>query len=369
MSGVIETYMDLGSGSCETGQKPGLIATVSRCQDSESGRFSQSTLDKLDDDRVEHRSLGTPNGVWKGSGVFNGPAETSMDRRSPYVPQFSASSSLMVLSRMRGGEFHDNFAPKPYADSASLTPANCDDEYDAIYATNSCSSRGKQLASTMPVPEAKDHPPSGVHQSAIQATRLPQQGTKRKRNAKSGSFDLSHNTIAFPTLTWQYAGDLRGRSDSAPSSRACARCNGMEETQRNHLFRCMNCLELWHQQCCSPAISLEAMKLDTWRCESCATDLEKQGTTRNPSSQSQRPEIENLRLRQLSLLPQDVVLPKMDLIGFTPGSASREAVCIYHAAPSNLFFWKCAWEVTPKPSFSLTRRLLVHGVFLQQEKD
>lgn len=240
---------------------------------------------------------------------------TTPRQQTSYVPQFSATNSL-ILNRIK-------------LNSPSANPTITTTQVQA-YQSNNVASKGTEsrpaqnMSDTlrMPLP-----PSSASHHSPKSRTwDFPNAGSKRKRDAPT-DVDFTQNTIHFPWVDQPKSLPSEGQTQPRElHSRNCSKCDGQSRAPEDTLVECNRCLKFWHQQCHSPAVTNEMVKLVGFVCVTCTAEQEQAAKLKGKANHQRRDEIERLRQKRLAVLPQGVVPAKSKLVGFGAGRAPDSAV-------------------------------------------
>ena len=252
----------------------------------------------------------------------NGHLQARASRRSSYTPQFATESPL-ILSRMKNHTSTNAFTTTDgstrHAQLGNIDSAHVkNEETDGFSLT--LARPVPELQNTLPLPAKSVLIPSGF--------QFAQQGVKRKRELKAGEVDFTQTTIAFPMP--EPAGiqplkptALSGQGGVRATNKRCYKCHGHEETLQNQFIQCAQCSSSWHQQCCTPVVSEDAMQRPMWTCPDCVIVDGSWDQLPTPAESQRQREIERLRRKRLSALPLDVVPPKLELVGFSAGDSPR----------------------------------------------
>lgn len=256
------------------------------------------------------------------------PTSASTPSRPYYVPQFSATTSL-ILNRIKNSKVGVN-VDAGQARHGDSTPSPFDQHADEdtkkawLFQTQSA------ILDT-PKPEPRASPEHLTLPLPMGAAQLPllNPSLKRKRPSTTEKVDFTQNTIAFPTPptveSHPQASRSSGVSDSTSSgTEQCVKCQRSDSLPQNPVFQCIQCYRFWHKLC-APAVSHEISALG-FICAGCIQkDDDPQGAQSSPGVHKQR-HVDRLREKRLAGLPNGVVLPKADLLGFHGGAASNLAV-------------------------------------------
>ncbi|KAH7022922.1 hypothetical protein EDB80DRAFT_769807 [Ilyonectria destructans] len=235
-------------------------------------------------------------------------------QQTSYVPQFSATNSL-ILNRIK-------------LNSPSANPTITTTQGQA-YQSNNVASKGTEsrpaqnMSDTlrMPLP-----PSSASHHSPKSSTwDIPNTSSKRKRDAPI-DVDFTQNTTHFPWVDQPKSLPSEGQTQPRELySRNCSKCDGQSRAPEDTLVECNRCLKFWHQQCHSPAVTNEMVKLVGFVCVTCTAEQEQAAKLKGKANHQRRDEIERLRQKRLAVLPQGVVPAKSKLVGFGAGRAPDSA--------------------------------------------
>lgn len=270
----------------------------------------------------------------------------SLPTTPPYVPQFSAATSL-ILSRMkRDRDFSSALSDASAAVSRPDKLAFEDAKTRLVQQMSTTSS-------TLPAPQ----PSNLVRQPSLE--EIMQKGIKRKRDDQGGregedadkkSIDFTQNTIVLPIQTPpQPRNQLPGKATTATGAGGmCVKCGMSSSLPSNLLIVCTRCNIVCHQGC-FPASSMTA-DMDSGPTDICpqcinATEGQIQSQTLPPHLQPEdvrrKQKIERIRQMRLAALPEGIHPAKPELVGFAPGAASDRAVSF------NLFLSSSGLSLSP----------------------
>jgi hypothetical protein len=239
---------------------------------------------------------------------------------SRYVPQFSATTAF-ILQRMKSKS--QDFSSALSAASASVPPPSQNAYEDAK--SRLVQSMSTTMTMHMPSSDGARQPWPGSVDFKLN------QSVKRKRDADSEPVDFTQNTIAFPAPSASAHGSMSSTGQSATvmsqtsdfNARRCAKCGFAELTANNKLLDCAQCFSSFHQICLPREHSGAFPWTGSFLCLECRTassPLEQDDLSRRQER------IEKSRQQRLNALSNIAVPAKSELVGFTAGTASDDAV-------------------------------------------
>lgn len=225
-----------------------------------SAAFTRSSFMMMDASAVQH----APDSKSQNESARSWNASVS---QPPYVPQFSAATSL-ILNRMKGGTQSLNSALSDM--SAKIARPNKDAYEDAK------NRLVQSMNTTLTVPVPQQSPFNQIFlekttKTNTSSTDAHSLGIKRKREFELEAFDVTQNTVAFPNLPPPTAPQVTSLPPSGGS---------------------LN-LSLIYE---------------------------------HPEDLPRKQKIERIRRKRLASLPDGVSPAKPDLVGFGPGAASDHVV-------------------------------------------
>jgi hypothetical protein len=254
-----------------------------------------------------------------GSETRSTPAANSSSN-SRYVPQFSATTAF-ILQRMKSRS--QDFSSALSAASASVPPPSQNAFEDAK--SRLVQSMNTTMTMHMPSSDGARQPWPGSVDLKLN------QSVKRKRDADDEPVDFTQNTIAFPAQSKSFHESTPPASQSAtivsPTSdfkaRRCAKCGIAELSADNKLLDCAQCFSSFHQICLPREHSGALPWTGSFLCLECRTA----GSLLEQHLPRGQERIEKSRQQHLNALSNIAVPAKPELVGFTAGTASDEAVC------------------------------------------
>jgi hypothetical protein len=257
----------------------------------------------------------------------------SLPTTPPYVPQFSATTSL-ILSRMKRDR---DFSSALSDASAALSRP---DKIVFEDAKTRLVQQMNTMSSTMPAPQ----PSSQIRQPSLED--IVQKGTKRKRPGQGGrdgdeaekkkAVDFTQSTLILPIQSVpQSTTYAPGTSTtSASSGGMCVKCGLSSSFPSNVLIICIRCNTVCHQGCFPSSSTVPGTgNSPTDICPQCimAAEGHIQNQALPPHLQPdddlrRKQKIERIRQTRLATLPEGIRPAKPELVGFGPGAASDRAV-------------------------------------------
>ncbi|UKZ79638.1 hypothetical protein TrVFT333_007398 [Trichoderma virens FT-333] len=276
----------------------------------------------------------------------NGCAPSSIPRPS-YTLQFPSAS--WILDLIKNDEEPSSSNPSNKSEAVLQTE---DERKDVPNGPN-----GSSIRDTLTMPISPTHLPLGSAANIIAANQLI--GMKRKREDNEEADDFTQNTMSLPipaptpavTLSvTEIPGAVRSDIEAK-----CSKCDESSLGSDNPFISCSSCSRLWHQGCASLLVETEDMQqASRFMCPSCLSMSDNDVANHRTGYSQQQNEIERRRAKNLAALPDDVVPPKEELVGFWAGHASDAALTEY-------FYGKTKTEVLNTLSFcdQLKPQLLV----------
>lgn len=283
--------------------------------------------------------------------------------QTPYVPQFSAATSL-ILNRIKGGDKSD-FNTALSAASATISRPDRDTFEEAkmrlmkqMNATRSSlptpepSTSSQSQSQTQTQPRTQSQPPAVPVQEET-SEEVIQKGIKRKREANDEEegtaekpIDFTQNTIPFPIPVQQGRPSGMSAATSGVDVR-CVKCGVSSSISSNVLVACTGCSTVCHQACLAPSPATEQVPevssqsiLSCPRCGAASTGEPLNDVHVQPEPLRRKQKIERIRQVRLAALPEGVSPAKPELVGFGPGAASDRAVCLTSPLPHSAWIMR-----------------------------
>lgn len=194
----------------------------------------------------------------------------------PYIPQFSAATSL-ILNRIKGGPHSFSSA---LTDASATVPRPDQDAYD-----DARTRLVQSMSTTLEMPPVPERPaPRQWLSSPAVAKEMPttdslNMGVKRKRDVEQVAVDFTQNTIVMPP---------------PPPGRAAQQPHGYQSSEAANMAH-------------------EKTEVSSYK-------------PRHGVDEYRQQKIEKIRQKRLAALPGGVAPAKPEQVGFGPGSASDYAV-------------------------------------------
>ncbi|KAH6898662.1 hypothetical protein B0T10DRAFT_555963 [Thelonectria olida] len=237
-------------------------------------------------------------------------------KQSSYVPQFAADTSF-ILDRIKGASERST---KKEAETSIVAP-----HLKASTRLTPETKSPQSLSDTLLMPKYAISTALPIFLTA-EAPDSIRVGVKRKRDSPDDAVDFAQNTIAFP-----WVGQPKSTPPTlAPQERGqtCVKCERHIQTTENTLVRCNQCLNSWHQQCHSPAITNGTI-LKTFVCTGCLTEQSQAISLQGKGSIQRQDETERLRRKRIATFPPNILPAKPELVGFLAGRAPSSSRAEY----------------------------------------
>lgn len=264
----------------------------------------------------------------------------------PYVPQFSAATSL-ILNRMKEGSQGLNSA------LSSVSASILQPDRAAFEEARSRLVQSMATSMTLPVPSALQKQAKSMSTTPSSSAPYSNYLLKRKRDPETAQVDFSQSTIPFPLQQQSKMPRLESQMKGV-ATKKCFKCESQDAIPEDRLVTCERCSKSWHQTCHSPVIAPEVAQTLTFQCTTCAAEREDRLRLLGKDKRRRQQEVDRLREKRLAALPRGVVPAKPELVGFSAGNAPDFTVGV---------------PFCPRDETTLLTRFLADGIFLWNEKN